>query len=77
MIDILTNSEKVEDLNKQADKVEKCEKVAITVKEYEDIIRVKKKNIISLVYQQGRIFRKFKKKKKFKNPIKEFTLHKT
>lgn len=77
MIDILINSEEVEDLNKQVDKVEKCEKVAITVKEYEDIIRVKKKNIISLVYQQGRISRKFQKKKKFINPIKEFTLHKT
>lgn len=76
MIEILINSEKVEDLNKQADKVEKCEKVAITVKEYEDIIRVKKKNI-PLVYQQSRIFRKFQKKKKFINPIKEFTLHKT
>ena len=44
-IDSLINSEKVEieDLNKQADEVEKSDEAAIIIKVYKDIIRTKKK----------------------------------
>lgn len=45
MIDSLINSEKVEieDLNKQADEVEKSDEAAIIIKVYKDIIRTKEK----------------------------------
>ena len=34
------------------------EKAVNIIKEYEDIIKTNKKNIISFVYQQGKVFRK-------------------
>ena len=34
------------------------EKAVNIIKEYEDIIKTNKKNIISFAYQQGKVFRK-------------------
>lgn len=56
---IVSEKFKTKDLNEQADKVERCEEAAILVKEYEDIIGAKKKNIF-IAYQQGKVFRRFK-----------------
>lgn len=56
---IVSEKFKTKDLNEQADKVERCEEAAILVKEHEDIIGAKKKNIF-IAYQQGKVFRRFK-----------------
>ena len=37
------------------------------IKEYEDIIKTKKKNIIIFAYQRGKVFGKFKENRKFKS----------
>ena len=41
-------------------------------KESEDIIKTNKKNIIFFVYQQGKVFRKFKENRKFKSLVERF-----
>ena len=38
---------------------------AAIIKEYEEIIRTKKTNIIRIAYQQGKWFKRFKVKEKF------------
>ena len=43
------------------------EEVMDIIKEYEDIIKTKKKNIIIFAYQRGKVFRKFKENRKFKS----------
>ena len=46
------------------------------IKEYEDIIKKNKKNIIFFAYQQGKVFRKFKKNRKFKSFVERFKITK-
>ena len=54
-----------EELNEKAEKVEKPDDAAAIIKQYEDIISTKKKNIISIEYDQGKVFKRFKEKEKF------------
>ena len=79
LIESFINSKKVEteELNAQAEKVENSEHAATIIKEYEEIIHTKKKDIISLVYHQGKVFKKFKKEEKFIMLVKQFKAHKT
>ena len=56
-----------EDLNECADRVEGYEKAVNIIKEYEDIIKTNKKNIIFFAYQQGKVFTKFNEKTRFKS----------
>ena len=60
MIDSIINNEiiEAEELNDKPDKAEKPKDAVDIVKQYEDIICTKKKNIISTVYHQGKIFLK-------------------
>ena len=53
----LINNEKVEteELNKQAQKVENSENAANIIKEYEDIARTKKENILYFAYHQREV----------------------
>ena len=53
-----------EELNQKDEKVEKPENAAPVIKQYEDIIRTKKNSIISIAYDQGKMFKRFKEKKK-------------
>ena len=46
------------------------------IKQYEDV-RTKKKNIISIPYHQGKIFKRFKDKEKFIKLVNEFKVHKS
>ena len=46
------------------------------IKESEDIIKTNKKNIIFFVYQQGKVFRKFKENRKFKSLVERFKITK-
>ena len=60
LIDSIINNEiiETEELNDKPDKAEKPKDAVDIVKQYEDIICTKKKNIISIVYHQGKIFLK-------------------
>ena len=78
MIDSIINNEifETEELHEKADKAEKPEDAVALIKQYEDIIRTKKKNIISIPYHQGKVFKRFKDKEKFIKLVNEFKVHK-
>ena len=60
MIDSIINNEiiEAEELNDKPDKAEKPKDAVDIVTQYKDIISTKKKNIIFIVYHQGKIFLK-------------------
>ena len=66
-----------EDLNKEAEEIRKLEKAAEVIKRYEDIMKMKKKGIISVAYHEGKVFKKFKGKEKFVRLVSELGIHKT
>ena len=47
------------------------------IKQYEDIIRTKKKCIINIAFHQGKFFKEFKEKDKFITLVNQFNVHKT
>ena len=67
LLDSMTIDEVVEldDLNKEAEKIEDPEKAAEIIKRYEDIIKTKNKGIVNVAYYQGQVFKRFKEKEKF------------
>ena len=77
MIDSLFDKDiiKTGKLNEKADKVENPEDATAIIKQYEDIIRTKKNNIISIAYHQGKVFKRFKDKEKFIKLVNEFKVH--
>ena len=46
------------------------------IQTYENIIRTKKKGIISIAYHQGKVFKKFKDKEKFLTLVSRLGIHK-
>ena len=74
IIDIICIVE-TEELNKKADKAEKPEDVAAIIKQYEDIICTKNKNIMSIAYHQGKAFKRFKDKENFTKLVNKFKVH--
>ena len=74
IIDIICIVE-TEELNKKADKAEKPEDVAAIIKQYEDIICTKNKNIMSIAYHQGKVFERFKDKENFTKLVNKFKVH--
>ena len=66
-----------EDLNKEAEEIQDPEKAAEIIKQYEDIIKTKKKGIINVAYHQGQVFKRFKEKEKFAKLVMELGIHKT
>ena len=73
----INDIDETDELNKKAEKVQKPEEAAAVIKQYEDIIRTKKKDIISIAYHQRKVFKKFKDKEKFIKLVNEFKAHKT
>ena len=65
-----------EDLNKEAEEIRKPEKAAEVIKRYEDIIKMKKKGIISVAFYQGKVLKRFKEKEKFVKLVSELGIHK-
>ena len=65
----MVNNDVVEtqESNKKAEEVYKPEDAAAVVKRYEDIIRAKKKGIISIAYYQGKVFKNLKTRKSSSN----------
>ena len=52
-------------------------KSAEIIRQYEDIIKMKKKGIINVAFHQGQIFKRFKEKEKFAKLVSELGIHKT
>ena len=79
VIESMVNNDIIEtdELNEKAEEVQKPEDAAAVIKQYENIIRTKKKGIISIVYHQGKVFKNFKDKKKFIRLVNEFKVHKS
>ena len=46
--------------------------MTVVIREFEKIIKSKKRNIVWLAYQQGKVFEKFKESTKFIEMIKQF-----
>ena len=66
-----------ENLNKEAEEVQDPEEAAKIIKQYEDIIKTKKKGMINVAYHQGQVFKRFKEKEKFAKLVSELGVHKT
>ena len=66
-----------EDLSKRADNVKNCQEAVNLIKECENMIKTNKKNIIHFAYEQGKIFKKFKKDTKFKNLVEQFGINRS
>ena len=65
-----------EELNKEAEEMQEPKKAAKIIKQYEDIIKTKKKGIISIAYYQGKVFKRFKEKEKFIKLDSQLGIHK-
>ena len=61
---IIDENLEFEDLNKEAKEIEDPEKAAEIIRQYEDIIKTKKKGIINVAFHQGQIFKRFKDNEK-------------
>ena len=53
-----------ENVNKEAEETQDPEKAAEIIKQYEDIIKTKKKGIINVAYHQGQVFKSYIEKEK-------------
>ena len=74
---IIDQNLKFDDLNKEAEEIQDPEKAAEIIKQYEDIIKTKKKGTINVAFRQGQIFKRFKEKEKFAKLVNELGIHKT
>ena len=79
LIESMVMNEIVEsdELKKQAEEVQKPKDAANLIKQYDGIIRTKKKGIINIAFHQGKVFKKFKDKEKFITPVNKLGIHKT
>ena len=66
-----------DDLNKEDEEIQDPGKAAEIIRQYEDIIKTKKKGIINVAFHQGQIFKRFKEKEKFAKLVNELGIHKT
>ena len=78
LIDSLVNNDTIEteELKQEANRVKKLEDAADVIKQYEEILRTKRKGIISVAYHQGRVFRRFHEKEMFVRLVANFKIHK-
>ena len=78
LIDSIVNNDIIEkELKEKADKLEKPNDAAAVTKQYEDIIRTKKKNIIFIAYYRRKVLKQFKDKEKFIKLVNEFKVHRS
>ena len=56
--------------------MDKSEDAANIIEEYEEILRTKRKGIITVAYQEGEVFSRFRKKEKFVMLVANFKIHK-
>ena len=72
----IDNAVEMEDLIKLAEKVQKPEEATDIIKQYEEVLRAKKKGIISVANYQGKIVKRFKKEK-FMQMVSNLKIHKS
>ena len=65
-----------EGLNREPEEVQDPEEAAKVIQKYENIIKRKKKGIISIAYHQGKVFKKFKDNEKFITLVSRLGIHK-
>ena len=65
------------ELEEKASKVKINEDAAAVIREFKEIIKSKKRNIVYLAYQQGKVFIKFKENEKFSEMVKQFEISKS
>ena len=65
-----------EEVNEQAGIVDKPEDAADLIQKYEEILKTKRKGIISVAYYQGKVFSRFREKEKFVKLVADFGVHK-
>ena len=68
---IIDGNLEFDDLKKEAEEIQNPEKAAEIIRQYEDIIKTKKKGIINVAFHQGQIFKRFKEKEKFAKLVNE------
>ena len=68
---------KFNDLNKEAEEIREPEKAAEIIKQYEDIIKTKKKGVINVAFHQGQVFKRSREKEKFAKLVSELGIPKT
>ena len=66
-----------EELNKDAEETQQLGEAEKVIKQFEDIIKTKKKEIISIAYYQGKFFKRFKEKEKFIKLVSQLGIHKS
>ena len=66
-----------EELNKEAEEIQESKEAAKIIEQYECIIKTKKKRIISIVYCQRKVFKRFKEKEKFIKLVSQLGIHKS
>ena len=78
LIDSLVNNDSIEteELNEGAEKVDKPEDAANIIKEYEEILRIKRKDIVNVAYHRGKLFSRSREKEKFMTLVRRFGIHK-
>ena len=74
---IIDENLEFDNLSKEAEEIQDPEKAAEIIREYEDIIKTKKKGIINVAFYYGQIFKRFKEKEKFAKLVNELGIHKT
>ena len=73
---IINEAVESEEFNREAEGVQDLEEAAKVIQKYENIIKTKKKGIISVAYHQNKVFRKFKEKEKFIKSVSKLGIHK-
>ena len=64
-------------VNKVVKEPEEPGEAAKVIKQYEDIIKTKKKGIISIAYYKGKVFKRFKEKEKLTKLVSQLGIHKS
>ena len=62
---IINNASKIDNLNELDEKLQKPKEATDIIKPYEKILQTKRKDIISIVFYQGNVSKRFKEKEKF------------
>ena len=73
----INNAVEIRELNERAESVEKPEDTADIIKQYEEILRTKRKGIIAVAFYQGKIFNRFKEKEKLIQMVGKLKIHKS
>ena len=66
-----------DELSKLPEEVQDPKEAADVIKQYESIIRTKKKGIVNIAFHQGKLFKRYKEKDKLITLVNQFNIPKT